>query len=407
MISAFFLPTIGGIEAHIYNISKALIKKGHKVIVINPLLEDNKQKIVKEILDGITIYRIYLGKDKTKKMTEKFPEGKMLFLSGFMRKVQYNLYSDKIYVIIEDIIQKNNIDIIHQHDFISSMRLSKKLSKKYPVILTNHTGEFLILRRKKYMMPILENIINHFSAIIGPSKELCDIPFKNMKSKVYYIPNGVNVELFRELNKTERERLRKKYKFSNNEIIILCPRRWAPTKGVKYFALSIKKIEEICKEYVIRYIFAGNDYKGYLGYSNEVSNILKESGVMGKITLLGDIPHDRISEYYNLSDIIVLPSLMEATSLSALEAMACAKALVATNVGGLPEIIENNFNGILVKPEDPQMLAQAISKLIKDQSLRYILGQNGRDIAINSFSWDVIAEKTLEIYKKVRIKNRN
>lgn len=401
MLSTLFLPTIGGVESHIYNISKALLSRGNNVIVINPIMKNNGKEIEKENIEGITVYRIFLGVERLQKLTENFKDGPVLFAAGFLRKIQYNLYAAKLYKIINKILEEEKIDIVHQHDFSSSILLSKRLSKKIPIVLTNHTGEFLKIRSQKYLKWILKPMLNHFSAIIGPSKDLCDIPFKQIKYRVYYIPNGVDTEKFDVVDEETKQKLREKYGFSKEDLIILCPRRWAPTKGVKYFAEAIGYVEEKVKNNNIKYCFAGNAHKGYLGYSEKIKKILEKYPFQKKIKLLGDVPHQIIHYYYQLSDIIVIPSLMEATSLSALEAMACGKAIVATDVGGLPEIIDDGVNGILVQKENSGELANTLLKLIKDKEKRNQLGQNGSKKVKEEFGWNKIAIRIEETYQIV------
>jgi glycosyltransferase involved in cell wall biosynthesis len=100
-----------------------------------------------------------------------------------------------------------------------------------------------------------------------------------------------------------------------------------------------------------------------------------------------------------MADLVVIPSLMEAVSLSALEAMASGKPVIATEVGGLPEIIKDEVTGLLVPPRDPTALADAIVRLHSDYSLRNSLASQGRALAVERYSWDFIAKKTLTFYR--------
>jgi len=106
--------------------------------------------------------------------------------------------------------------------------------------------------------------------------------------------------------------------------------------------------------------------------------------------------------FYGISDIVVLPSLKEATSISGLEAMATGKPLVGTKVGGIPMLIDNEQTGILVSPKDPHALSEAIIDLLKNNEKRKTMGINARKKVINEFDWKkTIAPRTIEIYKKI------
>ena len=95
-----------------------------------------------------------------------------------------------------------------------------------------------------------------------------------------------------------------------------------------------------------------------------------------------------------------IPSLMEATSISCLEAMSSGKAIVSTDVGGLPELIDDDVDGFLIKPRNPKAMAEKILGLINDITLRDKFGKNARKKIEQYFSWNKIAEKTEQVYQK-------
>jgi len=115
--------------------------------------------------------------------------------------------------------------------------------------------------------------------------------------------------------------------------------------------------------------------------------------------MLGSKRHDEIVEYYSAADISILPSLMEATSISGLEAMASSLSLVGTKVGGIPEIVKDGINGFLCEPADPKDLAQKIDKLLECNYVE--MGKKGRDIVLKEFDWNTIAKKVIKEYKEV------
>ncbi|MEM2741859.1 MAG: glycosyltransferase family 4 protein, partial [Nitrososphaeria archaeon] len=104
---------------------------------------------------------------------------------------------------------------------------------------------------------------------------------------------------------------------------------------------------------------------------------------------------------YQRSSIFVLPSLKEALPMSILESLACGTPVVATTVGGIPEIIRNNENGILVPQNDEKKLAEAIDYLLQNKDVRVRLGQNGRKNIVERFSYRSSIKKLLKIYQKM------
>jgi glycosyltransferase involved in cell wall biosynthesis len=101
-----------------------------------------------------------------------------------------------------------------------------------------------------------------------------------------------------------------------------------------------------------------------------------------------------------------MPSLLEATSLSAMEAMSSGKAILSTNVGGLPFLIRDDENGLLVPPANSQALAEGMRKLLADPELRARLGEAGRRRVEQDLDWSRIAEQTLSVYDKAIERHR-
>ena len=400
MISSMFFPSIGGVENHIYFISKNLVKKGFDVKIIHPVLGE-KSNI--EILDGIEIHNIGVGNEKDKKkyhnLKLKSNGGKLSFIYGYLRKYMYNNFAEDIYKYIEADIEKNNIKnfIFHQHDFISSMKLSKKISKKYKIIFTNHTGEYLFLRKIPFNKIIIKFLTKQFSYIIAPSDELASFNDIRHPNTFKFIPNGVDLDVFKEKDKWEIDKIKIKYNIDKDKISVLCPRRWAPTKGVIYLIKAIALLKKAEMKNV-SFIFVGNDYNDYPEYKKEIDDIINFENLHSYINLLGNVKADEMADLINCSDIVVLPSIMEAVSLSALEAMACNKIIIATDVGGFPQIINDGENGFMIPHSNEKELSSKLMYIINNISDFEFIGKNAGVFARNNYSWDSIADETIKIY---------
>lgn len=404
MLTSFFLPTIGGVESHVYNLSKELIKKGHQVIIVHTILHESKEGFEKIEIDGIELHRVFI-KSPDIKMKLSFEKTVNIesYLNGFIRKFRSVFYSEKIAAYIEKIDKKREIEIIHQHDFISNLFTTKILKKKYPIVLTNHTGEFLFLNKFLLFKFALKILLQHLDYLIGPSKELCKIPFQSNMEKIRYIPNGVDINKFIPIKEEEKHQLKLSAGYDGNIKIVLCARRWAPTKGVIYFVKAIKKISMDFKN--VKFIISGNEYGGYPEYKNSILKYIEKERLRDYIVLLGDIQYQDMYRYYQISDIVVLPSLMEATSLAGLEAMSCGKPLIGSNVGGIPEIIEDGKTGYLVEAKNEDALACAILRLLKNPQIINLMGKNSREKVEKEFSWNTVADKTIEVYQEVKRNN--
>jgi len=121
-----------------------------------------------------------------------------------------------------------------------------------------------------------------------------------------------------------------------------------------------------------------------------------------KVRFTGYVPDEELPKFFGLADVFVLPSITaEAFGIVLLEAMASGRPVVTTRVGGIPEVVEGSGCGILVDPGDEQMLADAILLLLEDKGLREELGRRGREVAEDTYSWDVITERIEGVYREV------
>ncbi|MCL6453644.1 MAG: glycosyltransferase family 4 protein [Alicyclobacillus sp.] len=375
--------------------SVELRKLGHNVVVYCVSSEVPHDEVIEQ--DGITVIRRkqYIKLRWLSPLSLIFGgESKVGLAIRMFQKMLGNVMAFKVAREVREL----KCDIVHQHDFVSSIVASKMLARAHPVILTNHTGEYLILNGKKTFHPLLRYFIKHYNAILGPSKELCELPPGSRVAPIEYIPNGVDTKKFCALPAGERELLRERLGFKAEEVVVFCPRRWAPTKGVKYLALAVKESTETSSR-PLRFIFGGSDYDGFPAYRAEVLSILSETGSRN-VDLLGDIPYDVISLYYQAADIVVIPSILEATSLSALEAMASGVPVIASDVGGIPELITANITGLLVAPKSPSAIAGAIKWLVEHPMEAQEIGKRAREYVLLHYSWYNVALRVQQTYRE-------
>jgi glycosyltransferase involved in cell wall biosynthesis len=125
-----------------------------------------------------------------------------------------------------------------------------------------------------------------------------------------------------------------------------------------------------------------------------------------KVHLLGFVPEAELPEFYAATDILVVSprTLLECMGQSMKEAMCCGRAVVGARIGGVPEAIEDGYNGLLFEPDDPVDLARALIRLCEDAPLRNEMGQHGRHLAEQKFSAEVAAGQTLKLFEMLSAK---
>jgi glycosyltransferase involved in cell wall biosynthesis len=356
MVSLDYPPTVGGITAHVYELSQALQAIGCEVSVATKFV--NKEQLPYEKVDGIDIYRFDL----------KF--------IGFTYGYQINRF-------LQNLQKEKQFDIIHIH----GMRpLEFYNVPGVPLVYTNHTSGYLKrIKKGGYRIPMLQHLFRKPKLFLAPSEELLEIPFEIPAKKVF-ISNGVEAEKFQR-NETVRKRLRAELGIKEDEVLGIVTRRMVWKNGVKYLAYATQYIKN--KTLKLLFIGDGEDFE-------EVKKIL-EAHFQNRFILLGSKKHQEIIDYYSAADLSILPSLMEATSISGLEAMAASLPLVGTKVGGIPVLIKDEINGYLCEPENPEDLAEKIDKLLESGLIK--MGENSRKMVEESFDWIQIAKKTYNEYQ--------
>lgn len=182
--------------------------------------------------------------------------------------------------------------------------------------------------------------------------------------------------------------------------IILFSSRLLVDKGIREFINAAKIIKK--NEIQARFVVAGQ-----IDLSNPASLSEKEINNYKKTTNIEFLGHvnEEMSEIYSNATIVVLPSYREGFPKVLIEAAACGRAVVTTNVPGCIDAIENNKTGLLVNPRNTEMLANAIEKLINDKDLCKSMGKAGRARAENLFDINAVVLKHMEIYKQLIIQN--
>lgn len=205
------------------------------------------------------------------------------------------------------------------------------------------------------------------------------------KENAFFVPNGINLEIF----KPKQEKKHKK------TVLIVC--RLSIEKGIEYFVEASRMIK---KELDVRFVAVTNTSTS-ARQNNFYTNLLNDNG----IGIQRQIPLAEIQKFYEEADVLVLPSLMEAFPLVIFEAMACGTPVVATDVGGVRHAIKDGEVGFIVAPKNPQQITEKVLSILKDENLRTEMSKNCLEW-VKNFIWDEVADKYLEVYKKINENRR-
>lgn len=288
---------------------------------------------------------------------------------------------------IEYISNIKKYDVIHIHmaSRRSTFRKGKyiRIAKRYEkkIILHIHGAEFKIFynnecnnNQKKYIIDTL----NMADKIIVLSEEWKDFFSKLVdKDKIEVIYNAILIpDNFEKNLDTKR---------------ILFLGRFGKRKGIYDL---IKVLEKLCVKYPDLTLYAGGD-----GEIEKVRQIVNEKKLGNNIKILGWVNGEEKEKLLKESSFYILPSYNEGMPMSVIEGMAYKNVTVSTNVGGIPKVITNMQNGILINPGDTESLYRYLDELLQDKELRIKLSENARKTTEEKFNIKNNIKKLIEVYK--------
>jgi glycosyltransferase involved in cell wall biosynthesis len=202
------------------------------------------------------------------------------------------------------------------------------------------------------------------------------------QDKVHVIHNGVDV--------------RKSQPSRKRQSIFLYIGRQTAHKGLPYLLRAFGKFTRNNRKYSL--VIVGERLEG--GVDPSLVQLSHELGIRDRVEFAGRLSEKRTWEILGRATCLILPSLAEAFGMTVLEAMASETPVIATSVGGIPEVVRNGRNGLLVPPADVDTLSESMERIASDSRLRHRLVEGGRR-SCAEFTWDKMARKTIELYKEV------
>ena len=301
-----------------------------------------------------------------------------------------NKYTPSSVGKIKKIIEKENYDIIHVHLFPASafVALSSLFLKKSIIYLFTLHNTFNRRRSIKIFKIIDGLIYNRYAKIICISKQVQNSLIKwvpKIKEKIEIIPDGIPMN-----SKSNDNPLMKKYD-------ALFVGRLVQQKGVNFLLEAVNILQKKYKK-IIRVAVVG---EGPL--KKELIKICEELKIKDSVEFLG-FQRD-VDQIMRSSRVLVLPSLWEGFGLVLLEAMKNKLPIIATNVGGIPEIITDGHEGILVPKENPKILANSINRLLENSKLRNQFIQNAYKKVQNHYSIEKYTHNMFNLYSKMMSEN--
>ncbi len=374
----------------VFYFAKELVSLGHEVHVIAPHDKGAKHE---ETMEGVKIYRHQYFIPESMQKLSYGPGIPTNINKSILSAIQMPFFIISQILLSRKIAGKIKPDIVHAH-WGFPQGLSAKLTG-LPYVINFYGGE-LFPAKKFHMMWMLNYVVNKSCRSFTVTNYYVELMQKiGIKRKVEAIPLGVDVKTFYP-DKKGAYTTRKKY-CKSGELMVLFVGRLVERKGPNYLVEAFKEV--LTKVPHARLVMVGGG-----PMDNELKKQASSLGISQNVTFCGEITNTELPRYYNAADVFVLPSIIdrhgdrEGQGVVYLEAMACKTPVIGTNTGGIPDVIAKE-TGFLVEEKNPQELAGAIIKLLKDTKLRKKMGENAYNHVQKKFTWRSIAEKYVEIYE--------
>jgi glycosyltransferase involved in cell wall biosynthesis len=361
MHCVYFPPEVGGLESHVYYLCKAMAERGHRVDMVTSLSQPGLPK--QEVMGGVNVWRTWMPS----KNTPGWAAHAFASMPRFATLAQH-------------------ADVLHAQDIASVLpAMVAQRVRSAPIVTTYHTSHFLKRAGSPFWRPIFKRFLEAADYNLAASGEIAGVGESIAPgSSIEPLTNGVDTGFFQKMEPTLPP-------LDEGRFRLIVPRRLFHKNGVEHFVRAMPLIAERAD---VEAVLVGDGPE-----RDRLERMAGELGVSDRMHFMGARPHGEMPGLLSSGDLAVFPSLMEATSVAALECMSCELPVAATNVGGLPEIVSDAVGG-LFEPADPNALADKVASLLQSGRLKE-LGAEGRRRVVAGWSNARLADRHLEIYKEV------
>lgn len=355
-------------SAHTRKWAESLAKKGFEIGVfsLSPCTSDWF-----ETFSNITIF-------SSVKLT---PEQ---FIASDFSKVAYF----KELRALKEIIKAFKPDIVHAH-YATSYGLLGVLSKFKPLIISLWGSDIFDFPRKSFLhKAVLKYNLKMADRILSTSYVMAEETKKYTNQPILVTPFGIDMDLF----KPEQV----KSLFDDKNMVIGTIKVLDEVYGIDYLIKAFKLVKDKHPQLPLKLLIVGRGQQ-----TEDLKKLSVQLNVSDDTIFTGFIDHALVPAYHNMIQVSCFLSNSESFGVSVLEASSCEKPVVVTNVGGLPEVVDDGNTGFIVPVRDENAAALAIEKLILNPDLRETFGKNGREKVSRLYDWNKNLEEIIQIYNDV------
>lgn len=380
-----------GSGVYTQNIAKFLAKKGHEVTVIMP---ENKTNYLE--IEGVKMHPVFFKKDEIIEGQLDFnfpcftthPESIVNFYD--LTDAQIKMYEEAFRKAINEEIKTNKPDIIHAgHIWILS---SIAADTGIKTIITAHGTDIIGHQKDTKFHSYTNNAVDKCDKIItisNDNKKLVETLFDIEEERVCLMKNGYNPEKFYIDENAKKEEILARFNIENKYEKIVCfAGKLTKIKGID----TLLKANKLYDDGKTLTLISGN---GEL--FNELNRLKDELGLKNTY-FLGNQTHDTLRDIYNIADVSIVPSRVEAFGLVAVEALACGTPVIASNQGGLPEIINDEVGMIFTVDNEKELAADILKVFITKYDAKKL-----NKYVFDKYSQESLIDDLIDLYQNDEI----
>ena len=312
------------------------------------------------------------------------PGGRLFYLSGFF----YYLW---VRALVGRYVREGGASLIHAHSVMPDGFAAVLLGREFriPVVCTGHGSDVhsypenhrLTRKATRWVLRKADKIVMVSEALRARAITISD------QRPMTIVRNGADPTVFRRHHRSEA---RARLGLLPNQRIVLFVGTLREIKGIPYLLEAVSQLVDV------QLCLIGD---GEL--RQDLEHTAQRLGLAARCHFLGQRPHEELPFWYSAADCLCISSVMEGLPTILPEAMMCGTPVVATAVGGIPEVVKNGDTGLLVSPRDSKSLSQAIAAVLENADLKAALSSKAQFRAIRDLTWEGNARAMVALYKEM------
>ncbi|HUL45317.1 MAG TPA: glycosyltransferase family 4 protein [Bacteroidota bacterium] len=390
----------GGVQDHTHELARGLSGRGHTVTILTTAHPDGKTE---ETYESVRI--LFLTGTRPSQLDRNWWKASTHAVRELTQREHFDILHSQGpagYAAIRMLRRPQGISTLisfHGTHFDELVTRWKRGFSTNPVRSARNIAAIGIVLKKFYLwdkrtLPIADAFI----ATSNEQQILLEEIYRLPHEKIFKVFNGMDLSRFSPGDPPDL--LRSRLGIPSGSSIVLCMARLIRDKGIQHMINAVPEILETVPHCHLIVVGDGN-HRPYLE---------RHAGALGiadHVTFTGSVEFSFLPEYFRLCDIFVNPTVQQnGYDLTMLEAMACEKPVISSNIGSTPTLIAHDRDGILFPPANEHALADAVIRLLRDRDRRHLLGRQAREKVMQDFTLDIMVERTIDAYRTLAERKR-